>query len=352
MRVIVERVVADVTDKRDFTPSTLTAYFSTAYQLTTSASAGGTVTPASGSYYPANTAVPLMATPYSGYVFSGWTGPVANASSATATVTMTGPETVSASFVAAAPTYDTAITVQYANTTLTYPGATNITVCIAPAKKITATGPVQILDGSTVLTTQPVQGGGCAYWYITPGLAAGTHPLSAVYSGDKNNRAGASASTNIVVNPVQVNLGVACWNASFAYGGNYQCTVSASSNAGGVQGVITYTLDSGAAVAVPISNGNAQFTITKPPVGSHKVAIAYAQQTNYAAASVPPQSFTVTPAPTVVALMVSSYSISASGGLSAVSGPRGRLPDSRSGCRLHPSRRRKRSCEWHVSRAE
>jgi len=205
------------------------------------------------------------------------------------------------------PTYDASIKVQYASTHLMYPGATNITACISPSNKITATGTIQIYDGTRLLTTQPVQGGGCAYWYISPGLAAGTHQLSAAYSGDRNNPAGTSAPTAIVVDPVAVNLSVACWNESFNYGPNYQCTVNASSNAGSAQGLITYTYDGGAPVAVPLSNGNAQFTISKPLVGSHSVSIAYAQQGNYAAAAAPVQNFTVTPAPVSVALTPSSW---------------------------------------------
>jgi hypothetical protein len=79
------------------------ASFSTSYLLTTgvSPSGGGTVSPASGSYYAAGTPVPLVATPNAGYVFSSWTGPVASASSASTNVTMTGPESVTANFVSA-----------------------------------------------------------------------------------------------------------------------------------------------------------------------------------------------------------------------------------------------------------
>ncbi len=190
--------------------------------------------------------------------------------------------------------FDAAISLQAASTQLTYPGATNITVCLANAPGNTASGTMQIFDGTKLLTTQPLQGGGCAYWYISPGLAAGTHQLSAVYSGDKNHAAGESAPVTIVVNPVQVNLSAACWNPSFSHGGNYQCTVSISSNAGGALGAIAYSLDSGAPVAVPISNGNAQFTILQPAVGSHSVSITYAQQGNFAAAAAPVQHFTVT----------------------------------------------------------
>ena len=215
----------------------------------------------------------------------------------------------------AAP-YDAAITVQYASTQLVYPGATNITVCIAPAHNITATGSVQIYDGTTLLTTLSVQGGGCAYWYISPGLAAGDHVLTAVYSGDKNNPGGTSAPTTIHVAPVPVNMAPSCWLTNSGYGANYQCTVSLSSNAGSAQGVMTYSYDGGTAVSVAINNGIANFTLTRPAAGNHTVQVAYAQQTNYAAAGPVTENFTVAPAQVQVALTPSSWYTSASGGIS------------------------------------
>ncbi len=80
--------------------ATYTAMFSTQYLLTTSANptSGGSVSPASGSYYTAGTAVPISATANAGYVFSSWTGAVASSSSASTTVTMNAPETVKANF--------------------------------------------------------------------------------------------------------------------------------------------------------------------------------------------------------------------------------------------------------------
>jgi hypothetical protein len=89
------------------------ASFNTSYLLTTgvSPSGGGTVSPASGTYYAAGTPVPLVAAPSAGYVFSSWTGPVASASSASTNVTMTGAESVTANFISAltvspSPTYN------------------------------------------------------------------------------------------------------------------------------------------------------------------------------------------------------------------------------------------------------
>jgi hypothetical protein len=102
-------------------------------------------------------------------------------------------------------------------------------------------------------------------------------------------------------------MSVSCWNSSFPYGGNYQCTVNARSNAGSAQGNITYSYDGSSPVAVPLSSGNAQFTITKPDAGNQNVVIGYAQQTNYAAAASQTENFTVTPAPVNVSLTPSTW---------------------------------------------
>jgi hypothetical protein len=166
---------------------------------------------------------------------------------------------------------------------------------------------VQIDDGTTALTTLTLGGNGCAYWYISPGLNAGTHTITGVYSGDKNNPPGTSDPTVLTVSPVAVKMSVSCWNASFPYGGNYQCTVNVSSNAGSAQGNITYSYDGGAPVAVPLSSGNAGFTITEPVVGNQSVVIGYAQQTNYGAATPQTENFTVTAAPVTVSLTPSTY---------------------------------------------
>jgi len=200
--------------------------------------------------------------------------------------------------------YSAAVKLQLSSTQLVYPGSTNLTACITPT---TATGTVQIYDGTTLLTTQSVQVGGCAHWFISPGLNAGTHSLTAFYSGDKNNPSGTSVPVSVTVSPVPVTLAAACWNAFFAYGANYQCTVYLGSNAGAAQGSVTYSLDSGSKVAVPLSYGNAQFTLTTPSAGTHAVVISYAQQTNYAAAPSQTETFTVTPAPVIVSLTPSSW---------------------------------------------
>jgi hypothetical protein len=106
---------------------------------------------------------------------------------------------------------------------------------------------------------------------------------------------------------VPANMSVSCWNSSFPYGGNYQCTVSLSSNAGQPAGSITYTFDNGSPVAVPLYEGDAQFTIATPAVGTHKVIVAYAQQSGYDAATPWNETFTVLPAPVNVSLTPSTW---------------------------------------------
>ncbi len=86
--------------------ATYTATFNTtAYLLTTAVNpaGSGTVTVKTASsigngYYAPGTKVSLSATPANGYTFTNWTGPVASTSSASTTVTMNSPESVTANF--------------------------------------------------------------------------------------------------------------------------------------------------------------------------------------------------------------------------------------------------------------
>jgi hypothetical protein len=133
---------------------------------------------------------------------------------------------------------DTAISVRFASTHLVYPGTALLTACIAPATSAAATGTIQVYDGATLLTTQPVLRTGCAVWLIAPALSVGTHQITVAYSGDQNNAAGVSAPTTVVVDPAPVNLTLLC-TPLLEYGSNSQCIVAALSLASPVQGNIT-----------------------------------------------------------------------------------------------------------------
>jgi Bacterial Ig-like domain (group 3) len=64
-----------------------------------------------------------------------------------------------------------------------------------------------------------------------------------------------------------------------------------------------------------LSQGNAQFTLTMPAVGSHTVVTSYAQQSNFAASAPNTQTFTVTLPPTQTQLTPSGYYFAAGSSL-------------------------------------
>ncbi len=189
--------------------------------------------------------------------------------------------------------------------TITYPLGTNLTVKLANINGHVPTGTVKIMEKGTTLANLTL-GSGAAYYYLS-GLSAGTHYLTAVYSGDSHNAAGTSAQVPLIVLPVPVTLALACWNTPYPYGADFHCNVSASSNAGAPLGAITYVYDGGAPVSLPLASGSVSFIIPKPPVGTHNLAVSYPAQTNYAAAGPKNQSFTVTPAPVVVQFTPSAW---------------------------------------------
>ena len=135
--------------------ATYIATFQTQYQLTISASsaAGGTVTPSSGAYYNAGTSVPIAATAAAGFTFSGWTGSVASASSASTTVTISAPETVTANFTALA-----GITIQ------TIPTGLQFMVDGGPAQ--TAPQSLSLPAGTHIIAVATTQGGTVGTQYV------------------------------------------------------------------------------------------------------------------------------------------------------------------------------------------
>ena len=167
-----------------------TATFNTLYQLTISASplAGGTVTPASGTFYNSGTAVPITATANSGdgYSFSGWTGTVASATSASTTVTMSAPETVVANFTSGqAPSAVTTFSPAQGATGISpatslvwgaASGATSYDVYFG-----TSTPPPLLATTTTTSYSPSMSGGVTYYWMITAKNASGSTP-SAVWS--------------------------------------------------------------------------------------------------------------------------------------------------------------------------
>ena len=89
------------------------------------------------------------------------------------------------------------------NGTITYGQNVNLTASVSPAA---ATGTVQFLDGATVLVTLPVSNGQVQVVTAT-NLAAGTHALTAVYSGDTAYNGSTSAAVTVTVTKATTDRG-------------------------------------------------------------------------------------------------------------------------------------------------
>ncbi len=130
------------------------------------------------------------------------------------------------------------------------------------------------------------------------GLSAGTHQLYVSYGGDSFNPAGLSAPATLNVLPTPVGLTLSCSKAQIVAGSVFACAVKADSLIGPAQGSITYALDGGSPVALPLGAGRATVTFPNPAVGSHSLVVRYPAQTNYGTANPVTERFTVTGLPT------------------------------------------------------
>lgn len=181
------------------------------------------------------------------------------------------------------------------SSSLVYPQSAILKVTVGASGEV-APGVVQIFDGSRKIAERPLDRGGEASFLVEPPLSAGTHLLTAAYSGDHDTAAGFSVAVPVTVAPASTRLAAACWNAFLVNGENYSCLASVLSDAGPATGSLNYTLD-GTAFATPLRFGVAEITLQHPAVGTHTVSIAYPQQGNFAASNVITNSFTVVPAP-------------------------------------------------------
>ena len=155
----------------------------------------------------------------------------------------------------------------------------SFSVAISP---VAVTGTVQLLDGSTVLNTVSINSGSVGF-YI-PSLGAGTHQITAVYSGDASNNGSTSAALTETVNKATATLGVvnSVLNPSVAgQSVTFQVAVLPFAATGTVQ-----FLD-GATVlgTVPLSNGGASFSTSALTAGSHGISTAYSGDSNYTTAT-------------------------------------------------------------------
>jgi len=182
-------------------PLTETASFITSYLLTTavSPSGAGIVIQSGGAsvvpgYYEAGTGVNVSASPNAGYYFSGWTGKVFSASSASTSVLMSAPEKVTAIFAAQRAT--TTVLGSSANPS-TSGELVTFTATVKPSGGGAATGTVTFKSGSITLGSGTLSNNSASLTIST--LSVGTDLITAGYSGNTTLKASTSAELKQVI---------------------------------------------------------------------------------------------------------------------------------------------------------
>jgi len=212
------------------------------------------------------------------------------------------------------------------------PSAVGESVTFSAAVKVSApntmrpTGTVTFFDGATeVGSATVVNGGGSknlnSAAIATSTLAAGSHNIQAVYSGD-NVFAGSTSA--IVVQVVQGSTAATTTTAlsasmtSATAGQAITFTAHVTSSASGTP-TGTVTISDGALVLAQVSlDGMGQAALTTPlSAGTHAIAAAYGGDANFGASASPPVTVTVTPASlaTTTTTLASSANPSTAGGL-------------------------------------
>ena len=165
----------------------------------------------------------------------------------------------------------------------------------------TATGTVQWMDGATPVGS-PVSVASAAASMPVATLTAGTHSMTAVYSGDSNFTGATSAPISQVVNKATPGLGgfapitvVSSLNPSI-----YQNAVTFTASApAGTTGSITF-MDAATALGTsPLVGTSATFSISTLVASTHPITAVYSGDSNFNSATSAGISQVVNKAPTV-----------------------------------------------------
>jgi glucuronoarabinoxylan endo-1,4-beta-xylanase len=163
--------------------------------MAVSPSGGGTTTPSLGMHsYSEGATVNVSATANPAYVFSSWSGDVADPNSASTTVTMDGDKTVTANFTAL-PTVTINQAAAQADPTNSSP--IHFTATFSESVSDFATGDVT-LSGSAGATTATVTGSGTTYDVAVSGMSQAGTVIASIAAGVAHDAAGTpnAASTS------------------------------------------------------------------------------------------------------------------------------------------------------------
>jgi hypothetical protein len=188
------------------------------------------------------------------------------------------------------------------------PVSLSVSVTAVPAGP-TPTGTVAIVEGATTIATAPLDPAGTATVAL-PTLAAGSHALVAVYSGNASVGGSASGPLDQMVDQASTATALSSSADPIVFGQSvtFTATVSVLAPGAGIPSGNVELLDGATTIASsPVdASGNATFTTSALGVGAHSLTATYVAGLSFSASTSPPITETVNQASTTIALTASS----------------------------------------------
>ena len=185
-----------------------------------------------------------------------------------------------------------------------YGQAVTLSASIQPPSGVSATGTVTFFDGSTPLGTATVSSN--AAQLAVSSLLAGTHSITAVYSGNSNLAGSTSSAVSEVVNPATTTTSIASSANPATAGQVVTFTVSVQPAFGGTaSGSVSFYDGTTLLGTVSLTNNSGQLSVSTLGAGSHSITAAYNGDASTTASTSSVLSQTINQAATTTAVTAS-----------------------------------------------
>ena len=155
-----------------------------------------------------------------------------------------------------------------------------VTASAVPITAGTPTGTVTFLDGTTILGTQALSNGQAAFSNST--LTAGTHSISASYSGDSTFAATRSMALTQIVTGIAIALTSSADPSLSGQSVTFTAAVSpVPAGTGTPTGTVTFLDGTTTLGTQTIGNGSTAFTASILSPGTHLITASYSGDSNY-----------------------------------------------------------------------
>jgi large repetitive protein len=147
-------------------------------------------------------------------------------------------------------------------------------------------------------------------------LAAGTHTITAAYSGDANHVANTSASFTQIVDQDATSASLTTTRTPSTYGQSGSITVKVKANSPGSgtpTGTVTFAVDGTAGQPVALSVGKATMPLAGLGAGTHQITVSYSGDQNYLGATSSALAQVINPVSTTTTLATSANPVQQGG---------------------------------------